>query len=113
MYTYDILKNNKVKIRPITMADYEENYFDKLEILTKQLNDEGYTIVSDIQYAKDILKNEGYFVDNLWHISDVQQIYDCTDEKAQEVLFNALTCEWVGQEVFSSIDIQFNNLKIN
>tara|TARA_R110002096_G_C14406904_1_gene707944 strand:+ start:418 stop:819 length:402 start_codon:yes stop_codon:yes gene_type:complete len=32
------------------------------------------------------LKNRGYFVDNLWHIEDVQDRFECTDKEAMEVL---------------------------
>jgi hypothetical protein len=32
------------------------------------------------------LKNRGYFVDNLWHIEDVQDRFECTDDEAMEVL---------------------------
>ena len=32
------------------------------------------------------LKDRGYFVDNLWHIDDVQYRFECTDEEAMEVL---------------------------
>jgi hypothetical protein len=41
--------------------------------------------------AKQVLRNEGYFVDNLWHVSDVQNNFECTDEQAQDILYWSLT----------------------
>ena len=37
------------------------------------------------------LKDKGYFVDNLWHIDDVQRMFECTDEQAMEVLDTVLS----------------------
>jgi len=91
MYTYNIVGDNKVKIRPISTTDFEENLFDDIEVLKSQLIGEGYTIVSDIQYAKDLLRKEGYFVDNLWHVNDVQENFKCDEETAQNILYWALT----------------------
>lgn len=41
--------------------------------------------------AKDFLKSEGYFTDNLWHVSDVQENFECDEETAQNILYWALT----------------------
>ena len=46
------------------------------------------------QEAKDFLRSEGYFVDNLWHVTDVQDKFECTDEEAQDVLY------WVFSDYF-------------
>ena len=43
--------------------------------------------------AKQVLRNEGYFVDNLWHVSDVQNNFECTDEQAQDILYWSLTLD--------------------
>jgi hypothetical protein len=44
-----------------------------------------------IAEAKQLLRSEGYFVDNLWHVSDVQNNFECTDEQAQDILYWSLT----------------------
>ena len=44
-----------------------------------------------IAEAKQVLRNEGYFVDNLWHVSDVQNNFECTDDQAQDILYWSLT----------------------
>ena len=61
--------------------------------------------MNDIQKAKEVLTNAGYFVDNLWRIEDVQDIYECTDEDALHVLDDALTSEYIVQNVFDIISI--------
>ena len=60
---------------------------------------------AEIEQAKAILKQHGYFVDNLWTVNDVTDRYDCLGEgEAQEVLLMALTNEWVMEQIWFSID---------
>lgn len=47
------------------------------------------------QEAKDFLRSEGYFVDNLWHVTDVQDKFECTDEEAQDVLYWVFSDDYV------------------
>lgn len=53
--------------------------------------------------AKEVLKNSGYFTDNLWHISDVQENFECDDETAQNILYWALSSptmiEYINDEI--------------
>lgn len=56
-----------------------------------------------IANAKLVLKQAGYFVDNLWHIDDVQDRFECDNDTAQDILNDALTNEYIVQEIFSSI----------
>jgi hypothetical protein len=67
----------------------------------------------EIEQAKAILNQHGYFTDNLWHIADVLRHSDCPDsvsnEDARKILNNALTNEWVIGEIFYSIGDQLNN----
>jgi hypothetical protein len=64
--------------------------------------------MNEIEKAKQVLENAGYFVDNLWSIEDVQQTYNCTDEQAMEVLEGALTNEEVTEITFFWIDFNAN-----
>jgi len=57
-----------------------------------------------IEQAKKVLRESGYFVDNLWHIDDVKLRYKCDDEQAQDVLNSALTNEATMEQIFFSID---------
>lgn len=56
-----------------------------------------------IQEAKDFLRSEGYFVDNLWHVTDVQDRFECDDETAQDILYSAFENEYVNQQIHSAI----------
>lgn len=44
----------------------------------------------EINQAKNVLRENGYFVDNLWHIEDVKTKFKCDNETAQHVLSNVL-----------------------
>lgn len=57
-----------------------------------------------IEQAKAFLKENGYFVDNLWCVDDVKLKYDCTDEQAQGVLYQSLTNEATMGQIQFSID---------
>jgi hypothetical protein len=54
--------------------------------------------------AKELLKKNGYYIDNLWHVDDVQQRCYCTEEEAQEILDMSHTCESTMSEIYDSID---------
>jgi hypothetical protein len=60
--------------------------------------------LTEIEQAKAILKQHGYFVDNLWSVSDVTDLYECTEEQAYDVLDKALTNEWVVEQIWFAID---------
>jgi hypothetical protein len=60
--------------------------------------------IDEIHNAKDVLKQAGYFVDNLWHINDVQGRYECDNKTAQWILYNGLTNEYIVEKTFAQID---------
>ena len=43
-----------------------------------------------IKDAKEVLRQSGYYVDNLWHIDDVQRYGDISDDDAYQVLDSVL-----------------------
>ena len=49
--------------------------------------------------AREILKEQGYFTDNLWHVDDVTYKFKCDEDEAQTVLYDALTGDWVMEQV--------------
>ena len=55
------------------------------------------------EQAKEVLRNAGYYVDNLWTIQDVQDRFECTDETAQGILHDALTNEYTVEKIFEQI----------
>ena len=63
-----------------------------------------------IANAKLVLKQAGYFVDNLWHIDDVKLRYNCDDdEQAQDILDNALTNDATMEQIWFAIDMVAQN----
>jgi hypothetical protein len=55
--------------------------------------------------SKGILKENGYFVDNLWHIDDVRLKYkDVSKDDAQRILDRALTNEATMEQIWFAID---------
>jgi len=55
--------------------------------------------------AKQILRDNGYFVDNLWHIHDVYNVADGNIQKdqAMQVLSMALTNEATMEQIWQAI----------
>lgn len=58
----------------------------------------------EIDNAKQILRQHGYFVDNLWSIEDVQINYECDDETAMKILKEAMGYEATYEQIWSSIE---------
>lgn len=57
----------------------------------------------DIKAAKEVLEEAGFFVDNLWHVTDVKHLFECTDDEAQEILREALTNDVTMEQVWFAI----------
>lgn len=53
--------------------------------------------------AKLVLKQAGYFVDNLWHVDDVKLMYECDDDTAQRILHSALTNDATADQIWFAI----------
>jgi hypothetical protein len=61
--------------------------------------------MNKIQEARAILREAGYFVDNLWHIDDVKSRWEeCDDITAQEILDNALTNDATMEQIWFAIE---------
>jgi hypothetical protein len=60
-------------------------------------------MTNEIQQAKETLKKNGYFTDNLWSIEDVKDVFNCSDEEAQEVLRETMTNEGTMHHIWSVI----------
>lgn len=71
------------------------------------------TKFTEIQLAKLILKENGYFVDNLWSIDDVKSKYVCDDETAQDVLYRALTNEATYEQIWLAIEYTAEDKQLN
>jgi hypothetical protein len=68
--------------------------------------------MNKIEQAKAILRDAGYFVDNLWHVDDVKSRYEgCEDDTAQEVLDRALTNEGTMEQIWYAIEYAIDEVK--
>jgi hypothetical protein len=67
-----------------------------------------------IESARQVLRDAGYFTDNLWHVNDVKDRFECEDnEMAQYILKLAVTNEYTMEGIHYSIKhlAKCNNLK--
>jgi hypothetical protein len=62
--------------------------------------------MNEIQKAKEVLRKAGYFVDNLWHVDDVKDRYNCDDDdQAQSIINEALTNGATMEQIWFAIDM--------
>ncbi len=58
-----------------------------------------------IELAKDVLRDAGYYVDNLWQVDDVRNKFENVDnETCQEILDIALTNDWLTEQIWVTIE---------
>ena len=56
------------------------------------------------EQAREVLRNAGYFVDNLWHIDDVRcKFKNLTDEDCQDLLYQTLTNGWIMDHIWETM----------
>jgi hypothetical protein len=65
-----------------------------------------------IDDARKILESNGYFVANLWHVYDVTSTYRCTNEQAYGILNDALTNEYIMEQIWDAIDSVAEDLNL-
>ena len=92
--------SNCIEIAKTTDNNYTVN---KLTEVAEALKDDS------IEHAKQVLKDNGYYTDNLWHVNDVLNYHYCTDNKAQEILNKALTNGWITEQINEQIKNEYNN----
>ena len=70
--------------------------------------------LTEVEKAKAVLKQHGYFVDNLWSTQDVTDRYDCTEEQAQDILDTELNNGWTIEQIFFAIGdaCDFENIEL-
>lgn len=61
--------------------------------------------IDAIHNAREVLREAGYFVDNLWSISDIKDKFVCENETAHDVLYDALTNDATMEQIWLAIDI--------
>ena len=95
--TTTILKNC------IEVAKATENTY-MVNQLTKVLEE-----LNSTEHAKKVLEYAGYYTDNLWHVNDVLNYHDCTDDEALEILDNVLTNDWIIEQINENIKNEYND----
>jgi len=62
--------------------------------------------MNEINKAKQVLREAGFYVDNLWSIHDVRdENNELTDEQKMQALDMALTNEYTTEQIFYAIDV--------
>jgi len=61
-----------------------------------------------IKDAKDVLRQSGYYVDNLWHIDDVQRYGDISDDDAYQVLDSVLQNGYTIEKINEMLEEEFH-----
>lgn len=68
------------------------------------------TTLKEIQQAKELLKNNGYYINDLWHILDVKDsphsedpYFNCSDSQAYEILNNVFKCKHLQELIENKI----------
>jgi len=58
-----------------------------------------------VEEAKKILKDSGYYVDNLWHVDDVHNKFKDADKwDAQDILNTALNNQYIIEDINDAIE---------
>ena len=73
---------------------------EKVYIYTTILNQ----LETSVNQAKAILKDAGYYVDNLWHVDDVKSLKDMKDDDAYAILDTILSGDYIIEDIANSIN---------
>jgi hypothetical protein len=98
--------------------DIESNvytYTDEAQDLFNEYYDEYLTMIESAQVldvignARQVLKEHGYYVENLWHIDDVKQNYNVSDQEAYDIIDKAMQSSFIMNDIFEQIDYTINS----
>jgi len=96
MTTTQIIQSldNCIEIAKASENKYIENRLT--EIANSLMN-------NSVNHAKQVLKDNGYYTDNLWQVQDVLEYHYCTDNRAQEILNKVLNSEYIIEGINTQI----------
>ena len=64
----------------------------------------------EIKQAKQLLKNNGFYIENLWHIDDVkyganseEKYFECQENLAYQILSDAIEQDYINESIFFKI----------
>lgn len=64
--------------------------------------------MNNIEQAKKVLKEYGYYVDNLWHTDDVHRFGDISEDEAYDVLDSVLQNDYTIEKINEMLDDEFH-----
>lgn len=104
MLSWKAVMNYEQQLRDIghdqIIEDCIEAEKEKIYHLTSALNQ----LETSVNQAKAILKDAGYYVDNLWHIDDVKGLKDMNDDDAYAILDTIVSSDYVIEDIAVSIN---------
>tara|TARA_R100001086_G_C11644074_1_gene205357 strand:+ start:57 stop:320 length:264 start_codon:yes stop_codon:yes gene_type:complete len=53
--------------------------------------------------AKELLRQNGYYIHNLYHIDDVTRMYECTDSEAMEIIELAIDNDGTANQIWENM----------
>jgi hypothetical protein len=56
-----------------------------------------------VEEAKKVLEYHGYYCENLWHIDDVMNRYECSEDDAFNILDDVLQSELIMERIHDKI----------
>jgi|TARA_R100000482_G_scaffold91074_1_gene37432 hypothetical protein len=69
----------------------------------KQLPEDIIAINDKIADAKELLRENGYYIYSIYHVDDVKTYFDCTDAEAMDVLDSALDNDATAETIWMAI----------
>lgn len=104
MVSWKTVMNYEEQLRTIghdqIIEDCIEAEKEKVYIYTTILNQ----LETSVNQAKAILKDAGYYVDNLWHIDDVKGLKSMNDDDAYAILDTILSGDYIIEDIANSIN---------
>ena len=106
------MSNNHYVMSERATAQIEIGYLrEELAKLKRKLKEEKEQANNPI-FARAVLRKQGLFVENLWSTNDVTDRYNCSADKAQQVLEMALKNEATMEQIWFAIDDACDSLEI-
>lgn len=104
MLSWKAVMNYEQQLRDIghdkTIEDCIEMEKEKVYHLSTALNQ----LETSVNQAKAVLKDAGYYVDNLWHVDDVKSLKDMNDDDAYAILDTILSGDYIIEDIANSIN---------
>ena len=104
MLSWKAVMNYEQQLRDIghdkIIEDCIEMEKEKVYHLSTALNQ----LETSVNQAKAILKDAGYYVDNLWHVDDVKSLKSMNDDDAYAILDTILSGDYIIEDIANSIN---------